>query len=256
MITRFLVSLFLVAGLVKNSPAQVKVPKKLEAIPINGGSIFHKNLDIGPYETTRFRRSIASFFSFQTPQLANLLKIAGIPLIKKEHRYSTDVFNFKLRYMGQTISRVEADAVFNKKENFRLLSKQDSTFFGKANVDVIAATVIIENDGATWHMVASNLNGSKAAAQDGIIKNGDQEIRFYKTNLLLPGTVTSKTPIGNLHQELQTVYAFTRNEEIVAAVSFYKRGRRLWLHTDLTEAERTVITSISALLIKRRPLYR
>ena len=238
--------------------SQAKRATQLEPKKIHGGRFFlRKNLSFGAYKTVHFRRTFGSFFSFRAPQFANLLVIEGVPLYRKDKRRSKDVFRFDLKKDGQAASYVESRAIFRKNETFRLLDHQDSSFFGKTNVDYLQAVIEVGIDTANrWDVVASNLNGSKDEEQKGIIKKGRQEIRFVRSNLLLREKQLDKNDISSLLTTLQPVYAFTYNNEIVGAVSFRKTERKVWLKEDLDEELKTVISSVSALLTRRRQLYR
>jgi hypothetical protein len=104
--------------------------------------------------------------------------------------------------------------------------------------------------------VASNLNGSKEEDQKGVIRKENREIRFVKTALLLRGKRWEKNNINSLMTTLEPAYAFTYNNEIIGAVSFRKTDRKVWLKDGLEDEIRTVICSVSALLTRRRQIYR
>lgn len=236
--------------------AQVPASRQLHPQRVRGGHILKRNLDMGDYTTTRFRRTLGSFFSFSTPHLANLLAIEGVPLYRKERRHSKDVYRFQLAENGTVVSEVECDAVFRKKETFRLLGRQDSSFFGKANVDYLGASIQLSGQKDWWDVVATNLHGSKNEEQKGIIQKGDQKIRFKRTALLLHEKTPTRSDISSLMTTLQTVYAFTINDEVVGAVSFRRPKLRLWLKPGLDNETKTVISSVAAMLVHRRNLYR
>lgn len=237
--------------------SQVQKATSLQPDRIKGGRFLKWNLSYGDYSTTRFRRTLGSFFSFRTPQLANLLMIEGVPLYRKDKRRSKDVFHFKLMKGEQPVSYVDSRAIFRKNETFRLFPRQDSSFFGKRNVDYLQALIQVGEDTANrWSVVASNLNGSKDEEQKGVIRKGAQEISFVKTGVLLREKRWDQYDINSLMTTLQSVYAFTYNNEVVGAVSFRKTERKVWLKEELDEEIKTVISSVSALLTRRRQLYR
>jgi hypothetical protein len=220
-------------------------------------SPFKRNLDFGDYSTTHLRRTLGSFFSFGNFSLANaLLQIEGIPLYKNRKSRSKDVFRFELEKNGQTISRTESKAVLRKNETFRLLQKQDSSFFGARNVDFLEAVIQVGDDTSNrWQLAASNLNGTKDEEQKGLIRKGSEEIRFVKTTLVLQDKAVDKDDISSLLASLNLVYSFTYNNQIVGAVSFRETERRFWIREDLDENIRTVIASAASLLTFRRELY-
>lgn len=245
--------------LVELHPAwsQVQKATHLQLDKIKGGRFLKWNLSFGDYRTTHFCRTLGSFFSFRAPQPANLLVIEGVPLYRKDKRRSKDVFHFKLKKGEQLVSYVESSTVFRKNETFRLFPRQDSSFFGKRNVDFLQALIQVGGDTANrWRLVASNLNGSKDEEQKGVIRKGSQEIRFVKTGLLLREKRWDKYNINSLMTTLHPVYAFTYNNEVVGAVSCRKTERKVWLKEEMDEEIKTVISSVSVMLTRRRQLYR
>lgn len=114
--------------------------------------------------------------------MANLLVIEGMPLYKKDKRRSKDVFYFELEKDGQLVSHVESHAIFRKNETFRLFHRQDSSFFGKRNVDLLRASIQTGKDTLNkWSVVASNLNGSKEEEQKGVIRKGNRYMHLLTT---------------------------------------------------------------------------
>jgi hypothetical protein len=215
-----------------------------------------KNLAFAEYKTDRIRRTLGSFFYYRAPSLANILKVGDIPLYKKDRLRAKDVFRFDLEKNGKLAVSTESRAILRKNETFRLLRKQDSTFFGARNVDFLDARIRLASDtSAVWSLLASNLNGSKDEDQKGMIRNGDQEISFVKTTLLLRDRpVNDNSPISLL-ASINLVYAFTFNDQVVAAVSFKEADRRFWINEELDEPVKDVIAAAASLLTIRRDLY-
>ncbi|MOA39513.1 hypothetical protein D3C78_1613020 [compost metagenome] len=104
-------------------------------------------------------------------------------------------------------------------------------------------------------MTASNLNGSKDEDQRGIIRQGNYEITFVKTTLLLRDKpISDKSPISLL-ASINMVYAFTYNSQVVAAVSFKEADRRFWINEDLDDQIKDVIAAAASLLTIRKDIY-
>lgn len=218
--------------------------------------LLRRNLTFGEYKTDRIRRTWGSFFSFHPPSLANILKVGDIPIYKKDRLRAKDVFRFDMEKNGKLVSSTESRAILRKNETFRLLRKQDSSFFGAKNVDFLDARIRLASDtNQLWSMVASNLNGSKDEEQKGIIRLGDQEITFVKTTLLLPDKpVNASNPISLL-ATINMVYAFTYKNEVVAAVSFKEADRRFWIKEDLNQPLKDILAAAASLLTIRRDIY-
>ncbi|NEU06940.1 hypothetical protein GZH53_01330 [Flavihumibacter sp. R14] len=217
-----------------------------------------KNLAFADYKTNSIRRTLGSFFYYQAPSLANAMLATGdIPVYEKNRLRAKDVFRFDLDKNGQPVASTECRAIFRKNETFYLLHKQDSTFFGARNTDLLDARIRLTADTSqVWHMLASNLNGSKDEDQKGIIRNGGEEIRFVKTTMLLRDKPVSDNSPVSLLASIDMVYAFTYNDEVVAAVSFKEADRRFWLREGLDQPLADVIASAASLLTIRRDLYR
>jgi len=215
-----------------------------------------RNLTFGEYKTDKIRRTLGSFFYFKPPSLKNILKVGDIPLYKKDRLRAKDVFRFDMEKNGKPVSSTECRAILRKNETFRLLRKQDSSFFGARNVDFLDARIRLESDTSNiWSMVASNLNGSKDEEQKGIIRLGDEEITFVKTTLLLRDKAVSDNSPISLLATINLVYAFTFKDEVVAAVSFKEADRRFWVKEDLDEPIKDVLAAAASLLTIRRDIY-
>ena len=217
-----------------------------------------RNLSFAEYKTDHIRRTLGSFFYYQPPSLVNILKVGDLPLVQKDKLRAKDVFRFDVQKSGKPVSSTESRAILRKNERFSLLQKQDSTFFGAKNVDFLDARIRLASDTSKiWTLAASNLNGSKDEDQKGIIRNSEQEISFVKTVLLLRDrpAANDNSPVSML-ASINMVYAFTFNDEVVAAVSFKEADRRFWINEDLDEPLRDVIASAAALLTIRKDLYR
>jgi uncharacterized DUF497 family protein len=254
-------TIILIAGILMAVQGQAQKPSQaalsLQPYRLSGQSGLKRNLSFGDYRTDRFRRTLGSFFSFGTFSLANaILQVEGIPLYKKDRNRSKDVFRFELLKNGEKLAATESRAIMRKNETFRLLSRQDSSFFGASNTDFLEAVIRLEGDSSEgWQMAASNLNGSKDEEQRGIIRKDTQEIRFTKTSLALQEKEYDRSDPRSLLATLNLVYAFTYRNEIVAAVSFRETDRRIWFSDKLDETIKTVIASAAAVLTFRRELY-
>jgi hypothetical protein len=215
-----------------------------------------RNLTFGEYQTQRIRRTLGSFLYFKAPSLANLLKVGDIPLYKKDKLRAKDVFRFELEKSDEVISSTECRAILRKNETFRLLGRQDSSFFGARNVDFLEGRIRLTSDTSkVWSLLASNLNGSKDEEQKGILRNNQQEITFVKTTLLLPDRPVSKNNPISLLASINMVYAFTYKNEVVAAVSFKEADRMFWINEELDEPVKDVIAATASLLTIRRDIY-
>lgn len=215
-----------------------------------------RNLTFAEYKSQHIRRTLGSFFYFKAPSLVNILMVGDIPLIKKDNLRAKDVFRFDMEKNGELVSSTECRAILRKNETFRLLLQQDSTFFGARNKDFLDARIQLASDTTQlWSMAASNLNGSKDEDQRGIIRQGNHEITFVKTTLLLRDQpVSDKSPISLL-ASINMVYAFTYNSQVVAAVSFKEADRRFWINEDLDDQIKDVIAAAASLLTIRKDLY-
>ncbi|HEY0897153.1 MAG TPA: hypothetical protein VGE15_11425 [Sphingobacteriaceae bacterium] len=216
-----------------------------------------RNLAFADYRTRKIRRTLGSFFYFRPPSLVNLLKVGDIPLYRKDRLRAKDVFRLDLEKNNRPATSIECRAVLRKNEKFRLLGRQDSSFFGARNVDYLEARIRMAADTAViWSMLAANLNGSKDEEQKGTIRNGDQEITFTKTTLLLRDLPVSQNNPVSLLASISMVYAFSMNGQVVAAVSFKEADRQFWIHEELDEPVKDVIASAASLLTIRKDLYK
>ncbi len=216
-----------------------------------------RNLKFADYRTRKIRRTLGSFFYFRQPSLANLLKIGDIPLYRKDRLRAKDVFRLDLEKENRPVTSIECRAVLRKNETFRLLGRQDSSFFGARNVDYLDARIRMAADTAMiWSMLASNLNGSRDEEQKGKIRNGDREITFVKTTLMLRELPVSKNNPLSLLSGISMVYAFSIDGRVVGAVSFKETDRQFWIQEDLDEPVKDVIASAASLLTIRKDLYK
>jgi len=236
--------------------AQVMHAPSLVPYRIDGGRLFERNLDFGEFRTKAIRRSLGSFIRTRSIIPGNLLKVDGIPLYHKEKSRSKDKFHFSLMRHKDEAAIVEVDAIMLQNETFNLFKKQDSTFFGAANTDVLLGSIVLTADTSQpWDIAAWNLNASKDEPQRGIITNGITEITFEQTTLLLrePGDQNST---DTLFKGLHMVYAFKINNEVVAAVAFKDMERICWMNPVLSGDNRTAIAGAIAVLRLRRDIYR
>lgn len=241
--------------------AQEKIPPadmQLEPYRMTGHvSPLRKNLTFAEYKTQTLRRSLGSFFPYSPPSWGNLVKVADVPLYKKDRRRAKDVFRFKLEKNDTLVATTECHAILWKNETFSLLRKQDSSFFGARNTDLLDARISLAHDTSeVWIMEASNLNGSRNEDQKGVIRKGDQEIHFKRTTLLLRDQEDDNKIYSRFLTNLNLVYAFTYNDEVVAAVSYKKAGRSFWIREDLHPSLKDVIASAASVLTIRKNLYK
>lgn len=216
-----------------------------------------RNLSFDGYKTQGIHRTLGSYFSFGNFSIANeILQVEGMPLYKKDKNRSKDVFRFELEKNDSAISITECKSIMRKNETFSIFKKQDSSFFGANNVDLLEARIQLGQDTANvWQVVASNLNGSKEEEQKGIARKGDQAIHFVKRVMLLREKPVEKNNIESLLATANIVYSFTYNDEIVAAVSFKETDRKIWFKDLLNEPIKTIIASLACMLTLRRDLY-
>lgn len=251
-------TIILITGILMAVQGQAqKQALSLQPHRLSGQSGLKRNLSFADYRTEGFRRTLGSFFSFGSFSLANaLLQVEGIPLYKRDKHRSKDVFRFELLKNGRKLAATESRAILRKKETFRLLSRQDSSFFGGANTDFLEAVIRLEGDSSEgWQMAASNLNGSREEEQKGIIRRDTQEISFVMTGLALPDKEYDRSDPRSLLATLNLVYAFTYKNQVVAAVSFRETERKIWFSETLDENIKTVIASAAAVLTFRREIY-
>lgn len=234
------------------------VDMDLQPYKISGGyKPFKRNLNFAGYKTHKFRRNIASWFSFGTFNIKNeILKIGRVPLYKKSKNRSVDIFAFTLKTDSGIASRTECRAVMRKNETFSLFRPKDSSYFRIKNVDYLQARIQTGNDTAhVWYMAAANLNGSEDAEQQGVIRCGEKEIHFVKTTRMLRDEPVSRDNMNSLFTSLNIVYLFTYNEEEIAAVSFKLTDKKFWCRDDLDGEIRAVVASAASLLCLRNNLY-
>src|SRR5689334_578002 len=81
------------------------VDMELQPYRISGReSPLKRNLHFAGYKTHKFRRNIASWFSFGTFNIGNeILKVHGVPLYKKYKTRSVDIFSFALKTDSGTV---------------------------------------------------------------------------------------------------------------------------------------------------------
>lgn len=248
----YILLLLMVSTLVQ---AQVQKATSLQTQKIKGGRLLHKNISFADYQTKHLHRSLGSFFSGRAIIPANLLKVEGIPLYHKEKRRSKDNFHFSLYKEGAPIADVAVQAVMLQNETFRLFGKQDSSFFGKANTDLLLASVQPSGDSTTWWQLAAwNLNASKDEPQQGIMRQGDNEIRFERTTLLVrePGDRNSS---DTLMHGLYMAYRFSCKGETIAAVAYRDNDRLCWMKENMQQPVQTAIAATIAILRLRRNIY-
>jgi hypothetical protein len=239
-----------------SAEAQVQKAVNLQVQKISGGRLFKKNISFADFQTKKLRRSIGSFFATRAIIPANLLRIEGVPLYHKEKRRSKDYFHFDLKQNGDFAAYVEVQAIMLQNETFRLFSKQDSSFFGKANSDLLLGSVQPSADTATWWEIAAwNLNATKQEAQKGIIKQGSKEITFEKTTMLLRenGDQNSK---DTLFSSLYMAYQFRYKGETIAAVAYKEHDRLCWMKKDLDDSVQTAVAATISILRLRRNIYK
>ncbi len=236
--------------------AQVQKAVHLSPQKIGGGSLFKKNISFADFQTKKLRRSIGSFFSTRAIIPANLLKIEGVPLYHKEKRRSKDYFHFDLKQDGDFTAYVEVQAIMLQNETFRLFSKQDSSFFGKANTDLLLGSIQPSADTTTWWEIAAwNLNATKQEAQQGIIKQRDKEITFEKNTLLLREH-GDQNSIDTLFSTLYMAYQFRYKGETIAAVAYKENDRLCWMKKGLDQSVQTAVAATISILRLRRNIYK
>lgn len=238
--------------------AEAQVPKGLHLQPekIRGGRFLKKNISFADYQTKKIRRTIGSYFATRPIIIENLVRVEGIPLFHKDKRRSKDYFHFNLYTDGKVAAYVDVQAVMLQNETFRLFGKQDSTFFGSANTDLLLSSIRLNADSSEdWELAAWNLNASKNEPQKGIIKKGDKEIRFEQSSMLLrePG---DRNSIDTLFSTLYMVYRFSYNGETIGAVGYKENERICWIKESLDQNIKTVLAATISILRIRRDIYR
>lgn len=219
-------------------------------------SPFKRNISFAGYQTSLLSRTFGSIFYIKNINLINpVFVIEGIPLLQSDKQKRKDIFHFSLNRNGNEIASVECRAFMKKKESFRLLKNQDSSFWGTKNTDILIGAIRLNNDTATqWNLMASNLNASQEEDQQGKIVKGDEEISFLLTNLVLKESTDSANG-KNLFATLNMVYAFYYKGLIVAAVSVKEAGRKFWIEESLRTELKDVIAATSSILTMRQNLY-
>lgn len=238
--------------------AQKEVDMDLQPYKMVGqGNPFKHSLSFAGYETHKFRRNIASWFSFGQFNPGNkILQIHGVPLKKKYKTRSVDIFSFEMTTDSGVVSRTESRAVLRKNESFKLFKPKDSSFFKINNVDYLEARIQMSNDTAQiWYLAAANLNGTKDEEQKGVIRCGGKEIRFIKTTCLLRDEPVDRNELKSLFTALHIVYLFTYNDQNIAAVSFKLSDKKFWCRDDVDSTIKTVVASAASLLCFRNDLY-
>lgn len=254
-----LITLFQTACLYTSGQMDSKVLKTdLEPNNIYGRRHpFKRNLSFASYSTSKLKRSAGSLLIPGTINpLNSILRIDGIPLLRKERYRNSDVFKFRLNRENSTSLEVECRALLKVREKFTLLRKQDSSFWGNRNTDFLIASIVPQQDTAIkWSIIASNLNATSEEAQKGKIISENEEVSFELTTLLLKDANNPNQPEKNF-TTANRVYAFTYNGKIVAAVSVHLNNRKFWIQKDLNMNLQDAIAATAAILTIRRNLYR
>lgn len=249
----------LFAALVANGQLNREIVKtELQPFVINGRqNPLNKNLSFAEYKTSKIRRPVGSWISVGTINILNpLLVIESIPLRHKEKYRADDVFKFDLVNDDSILFTTECRALLKVNEKFRLLRKQDSSFWGNRNEDFLIAAIVPGKDTAnSWHLVASNLNASKDEEQKGKLVHKEDELSFTMMNLVLKEDNNPDAPEKNF-SSLNRVYAFTYKDEIIAAVSVKEAGRKFWIKKGTDVKIRNVIAATAVILTIRQNFYR
>lgn len=215
-----------------------------------------KNLSFGNYATTKVRRQLATFGSFGTINPFNdLWKIESIPLQKSERYRDRDFFSFTLHKNQQPILSVIVKATLKVREQFNLLGKQDSSYWGANNTDTLVAQIKSQQDSIpAWVLVMTNLNISNQHPPSGLLYNTTDTMLCKAMNLLMrEPTKTLPNSVG--FSLLEPVYAFYYRGQLIAAVSSKERNRRLWIKPELPENLSNGIAAATAILCIRRDIY-
>ncbi len=231
---------------------------ELEAHWIKGRkNPFSRKLSFSDYTTSNIKRSLSSFTALGTVNLLNpILVIESIPLQRKDKYKIKDRFAFTLNKRNASVVTVDCREMLSVNEKFRLLQRQDSSFFGNSNLDFLTAVIVPGTDTAgRWTLTAANLNFSKTDKPKGMLVCGEDKITFTVANLMLRETNNIQVP-ENYFNSLNMVYAFTYKNEIVAAVSVKEARRKFWVSRNIDEKTKDVIAAASAILTMRRNLYR
>lgn len=258
-----LISLLLFCLLDYSLPAEAQLTTEvlqteLESHWIKGRkNPFSRKLSFSHYKTSNIKRSLSSFVALGTINLLNpILVIESIPLQRKDRYKIRDRFRFVIKNGIGSVLSAECRELLTVNEKFRLLRSQDSSFFGSRNKDFLTAVIVPGTDTANrWTLTATNLNATKDVEQKGILICREDEISFTVTNLMLRERTNTSMPEKNL-SSLNMVYAFTYNNEIVAAVSVKEARRKFWVSRNIDARIKDAIAAASAILIMRRNLYR
>lgn len=215
-----------------------------------------KNLSFAHYSTTKVKRQLATFGSFGTINPFNdLWRIKSIPLQKSERYRDRDFFSFTLHKNQQPILSVVARATLKVKEQFNLLGKQDSSYWGLNNTDTLIAQIKPEQDSVpTWVLLLTNLNISNHHQPFGLLYNATDTILCKAMNLLMREKIET-IPTSAGFALLEPVYAFYYNGQLIAAASNKERKRRFWIKPGLPENLSNCIAAATAILCIRRDLY-
>lgn len=215
-----------------------------------------KNLSFANYSTAKVRRQLATFGSFGTINPFNdVWKIESIPLQKSERYRDRDFFSFSLHKNRQLILSVFVKATLKVREQFNLLGKQDSSYWGSNNRDTLIAQIKPAQDSVpTWVLVLTNLNISNQQQPEGRLYNRTDTIHCKAMNLLMREN-TDRIPTSVGFSLLEPVYAFYYHDQLIAAVSSKERNRRFWIKPNLSEKISHGIAAATAILCIRRDLY-
>ncbi len=215
-----------------------------------------RNLSFGEYKTSGVQRKASTFLTVGTiDPLNQILVIESVPLRRNDRYRNRDAFRFNLETSDGTFLTTECAAFLKVDERFRLLQKQDSSFWGNRNTDFLIASIAPGSEPSSkWSLVASNLNASKDAEQKGKLVCKDDEISFTVMNLLLKENSSQYLPEQNF-TSLNMVYAFTYRNEIIGAVSVKEIGRSCWIKMNADKKIRDAIAATAVILTIRRNLY-
>lgn len=231
------------------------IPSRLKV-----GHFLRKNISFYNYKTQHFHRTIGSFFATKPLQPANLIAIGGIPLYHHKLRWSKDVFRFELEKEGQQISTVECRATLLTNETFSLFRlRQDSSFFGDRNEDLLEARIqLAYQPNQFWEVAATNLNGTRREVQKGLLRKDSITVEFIRTPAILRDRPVETGNTHSLFSSLYQVYAFSYQQEVVAAVTVDESGhhKKTWMKEALNDDMADVIASTIAILTARRTIYK
>jgi hypothetical protein len=218
---------------------------------------FARNLSFANYQTSKIRRTLGSLNFFGTINPFNsILRIENIPLQYKERYRAKDVFRFKLNRDDGTVLTTECRAILKVREKFTLLRKQDSSFLGDKNEDLLLAVLVPDKNTADkWAFIASNLNATNDEPQKGKLIGMEDELSFELTNLVLRQNVNPQSTEPSF-TGMDMVYAFTYRGEIVAAVSVKEADRKFWIKKELNKKIKDIVAAAAVILTTRQNLFR